>query len=640
MTQQPSGGHPKASSGTSSQHGSQPVSGGNVSGLGVGAERWQRTHNCGQLNLSNAGHDVLLMGWVHRRRDHGGLIFLDVRDRFGMTQVVLDPQLAPTAHAAGSDLRNEYVIAIRGKVGKRPTGMINKALATGEIEVQASALRILNKSDVLPFQIADEDEAAETLRLTYRYLDLRRPQLKQHILDRIRFVRAMRKALEAHEFLDIETPFLYKSTPEGAREFLVPSRIHPAHFYALPQSPQLFKQVLMVAGFDRYYQVVKCFRDEDLRADRQPEFTQIDCELSFVDEEAVTGIMENVIRTATSEFFGREIPGPFPRMTFAQAMEDYGVDKPDTRFELRLKNVTDLVKTSGFRVFADAVATGGIVNTLVVPGVAEKFSRKDLDDLTEVAKTLGAKGLAWAKKGTGTGVASWNSTIAKFLDDATVAAIESRAGIKSGDLVLFGAGGYDATKAVLGGLRNHLGAKLGLYDRKQLNFLWVQEFPLLERDPAADRWIARHHPFTTPRPEDMQYLDSDPGRVRAAACDLVLNGHEVAGGSIRIHDPEVQAKLFARVGLSPEQARAKFGFLLDALKFGAPPHGGMAFGLDRLVMILTGCDAIRDVIPFPKTQKGTCLLTGAPSEVTIDQLRDLHVRVQTLTGTGAANPTK
>jgi aspartyl-tRNA synthetase len=609
---------------------------GATQGLGFGADRWQRSHNCGQLTAQNAGQDVLLMGWVHRRRDHGGLIFIDLRDRFGLTQVVLDPQFSGDAHKIGNELRGEFVIAVRGKVNARPAGMINKHLSTGEIEVLVHSLRILNRSDVLPFPVAEEGEtAAETLRLTHRYLDLRRLSLKQNILDRIRFVKAMRKALESHDFLDIETPFLYKSTPEGAREFLVPSRMHPSHFYALPQSPQLFKQVLMVAGFDRYYQVVKCFRDEDLRADRQPEFTQIDCELSFVDEQAVTGVMESVIRQATGEFFGREIPGPFPRMTWAQAMEDYGVDKPDTRFELKLQDISGIVKGCGFRVFADAVATGGIVNALVVPGKAEAFSRKDIDDLTEVAKTLGAKGLAWAKKQAGSGVAGWNSTIAKFLDDSLVAAIEQRCNIKEGDLILFGAGPWEATKGVLGGLRNHLGAKLKLFNPKQLNFLWVQEFPLLEKDPDANRWIARHHPFTTPRPEDMHLLETDPGKVRAAAYDLVLNGNEVAGGSIRIHDPHIQAKVFERVGLTPEQARAKFGFLLDALKYGAPPHGGMAFGLDRLVMILTGSEAIRDVIPFPKTQKGTCLMTGAPSEVTLDQLRDLHIRVQMLTTGGS-----
>lgn len=593
---------------------------------------WQRTHTLGELTSKHAGQTVVLTGWVHRRRDHGNVIFLDVRDRYGITQVVLDPTLAPKAHTVGSELRSEFVIGLRGKVTARPAGMVNQSMSTGEIDVLVEELAILNRSDVLPFAVNDTSDTSETLRLKYRYLDMRRPAMQGLLLTRIKIAKAMRRALEERGFLDIETPFLYKSTPEGAREFIVPSRIHPGQFYALPQSPQLFKQVLMIAGFDRYYQIVKCFRDEDMRADRQPEFTQVDIEMSFVNETLIQETIEQVIVQAWEETTGVKIQRPLPRMDFDQAMEDYGVDKPDTRFDLKLQDISSLVAGSQFRVFAEALSMGGIVNAIVLPGKAEAFSRKDLDALTEVMKNAGGSGLAWIKKGTGNGVASWNSPIAKFFNDDVVDKIDSKLNLNAGDLVLLGAGGYDGTKAALGALRNHLGAKLGLCDPKKFNFLWVTNFPLLEKDVDSGRWLARHHPFTSPRPEDIEKFDSDPGKVKAAAYDLVLNGYEIAGGSIRIHDPEIQKKLFKRIGLSEEEAQGKFGFLLDALKFGAPPHGGIAFGLDRLVMLATGCDAIRDVIPFPKTQKGTCLMTGAPSAVNVDQLRDLHIRLQPLPG--------
>ncbi len=594
-----------------------------------GLAGWRRSHTDGELTAAHAGQTVTLMGWVHRRRDHGNLIFLDLRDRYGVTQVVLDPAVDAAAHKSGEELRAEFCIAVKGKVSKRPDGMINPNLVTGTIEIQVTELKILNRSEVLPFSVnQDADvEASESLRLKYRYLDMRRPAIKDKILGRIKFVRCMRKALERHNFLDIETPFLYKSTPEGAREFLVPSRVHPGQFYALPQSPQLFKQVLMISGFDRYYQVVKCFRDEDLRADRQPEFTQIDIEMSFIEQEQILETMEDVILSAVAEFRDEPRQPKIERRTFAEVMEDYGVDKPDLRFGLKLKNLTDVVASCGFKVFAEAVSTGGIVNAMVIPG-GESWTRKEIDDLTEVAKTIGMKGLAWAKKKAGKGQESWQASIGKFLDDKTIDAINARAEVKDGDLILFGAGPYEQTKAQLGALRNHLGAKLKLFDSSVMKFLWVIDFPLLEKDVENNRWIARHHPFTSPLPADLHLIDSDPGKVRAAAYDLVLNGYEVAGGSVRIHDPAVQMEQFRRLGLTEEDAKFKFGFLLEALQFGAPPHGGMAFGLDRLVMCLLGTDAIRDVIPFPKTQKATCLMTDSPAKVPPENLRDLHIRVQ------------
>lgn len=600
------------------------------------SSNWHRTHTLGELSKKNVGQEVVLTGWVNRHRDHGQFIFLDLRDRYGITQAVVDPEKAPNAYETAKSLRAEFVIAIKGKVNARPEGMVNKTMATGDVDVLVSEIKVLNKCEVLPFTIQEESEATETLRLKYRYLDLRRPTLKNNIINRSKFVKEMRRALEDQGFMDIETPFLYKSTPEGAREFLVPSRIHAGHFYALPQSPQLFKQVLMISGFDRYYQIVKCFRDEDLRADRQPEFTQVDIEMSFVDETLVTSTLEHVTRTAVTKFFDGNVklPDQFPRYTYSQVMEDYGVDKPDMRFGLKLKNISDLVKNCEFKVFNEAVNSGGIVNCIVVPGCAETFSRKDLDELGEVAKNHGGKGLAWIKKTSTAGSASWNGPISKFFKETDCSAIEERIGAKAGDLILFGAGPFDSTKAMLGAVRNVLGQKLKLFNPRDLCFLWVTEFPLLERDVESNRWLARHHPFTSPRPEDMHLLKSDPGKVRASAYDLVLNGYEVAGGSVRIHDPDIQKQLFDTIGLSDEEAHSKFGFLLEALKFGAPPHGGMAFGVDRMVMCLTGADAIRDVIAFPKTQKGTCLMTGAPSPVASAQLKDLHVKVEGATPGG------
>lgn len=590
---------------------------------------WQRSHTLGELSSQDEGQTVTLMGWVGSRRDHGNLIFVDLRDRAGITQIVLDPAVSPEAHQIGEGLRNEFVLAIQGVVRARPDGMKNPKMITGDIEVLVHDAKLLNSSEALPFQIQDKIEASESVRLKYRYLDLRRPELKEKIMMRIRFIQAIRRGLEGEGFLDIETPYLYKSTPEGAREFLVPSRVHAGKFYALPQSPQLFKQVLMVAGFERYYQIVKCFRDEDLRADRQPEFSQVDCEMSFVDQEAALQTFERVIRNAFLELTGAEIQNPFPRMSYAQAMEEYGNDKPDTRFELKLHNLTEVVKTTDFKVFAAAISQGGIVNAIRVPGEAEKFSRKDLDDLAEYIKQFGAKGLAWAKIKPGTGAETWQSPIAKFLGDDMVTTINQSCGAQAGDLLLFGAGDYKSTKASLAALRLELGRRLGLVDGKQFNFLWVTEFPLFERDDN-NRLMACHHPFTAPLPADLDLLDEKPEQTRATAYDLVLNGHEVAGGSIRIHDQELQAKIFKTLGLSDEEAQQKFGFLLEALRFGAPPHGGIAFGIDRLVMLLAGTDSIRDVIAFPKTNKAACLMTEAPSEVRAEELRDLHIRVQKL----------
>jgi aspartyl-tRNA synthetase len=586
---------------------------------------WKRSHRCNDLRPKDAGQIVSLMGWVHSTREHKNVIFVDLRDRDGVTQIVFDPDFDAAPLKVGTELRNEYVVAIRGVVKARPEGMINEKFPTGGVEVQVKEAKILNRCRVLPFQISDETDANETMRLKYRYLDLRRPGMKQNILNKVMFVRAMRQALENRGFLDLETPMLYKSTPEGAREFLVPSRIHPGQFYALPQSPQLFKQTLMISGFDRYYQVVKCFRDEDLRADRQPEFFQIDCEMSFVEQDDVLRNFEESISEALRNFKNIAVSTPFRQMKFQQAMDEYGVDKPDTRFELKLIDISKVIEGAEFKVFTDALSGGGIVNCIVVPGAAEKLTRKDIDNLTETAKAHGAKGLAWAKKKSGNGVESWQSPIAKFLNDDVIQKIEFTTKIQDGDFVAFGAGGYDETKAALGAVRVQLGKMLKLADPKRLDFLWIVDFPLCERDKSGTRWVARHHPFTSPLPEDMHLLETDLGKVRAAAYDMVLNGNEIAGGSIRIHDPALQARVFKVLGLSDEETKAKFGFLLEALSMGAPPHGGIAFGLDRLSMILSGLDSIRDVIPFPKTHKGTCLMTDSPAGATTEQLKDLHI---------------
>jgi aspartyl-tRNA synthetase len=585
---------------------------------------WKRTHYCGELRSEHVGQEVCLMGWAHRRRDHGGLIFIDLRDRTGIAQLALDPDRDPQAHAKAENVRNEFVIAVVGKVSSRPEGTVNAKMPTGEVEIEISELRILNESKTPPFMLNDFTDVAENLRLKYRYLDLRRESIQRNLIMRHKVAQTVRNYLTDNNFLEIETPVLTKSTPEGARDYLVPSRVHPGNFFALPQSPQLFKQLLMVSGFDRYFQIVKCFRDEDLRADRQPEFTQIDCELSFVDENDIMTIMEGMIAKIFKEALDIELSLPMPRMCYNEVIERYGVDNPDLRFEMELTDITDLVKGCGFQVFANVAEKSGLIKALNVKG-GSSFSRKELDELTSFAAIYGAKGLAWVKIKEDGG---WQSPIAKFFTDEELAAISTKLEAAPGDLLLFVADTARVTNEALGRLRGHIGQKLGLTDPNDYKFIWVTEFPLLEWDGDQKRHVAVHHPFTAPLEEDLELLDSDPGKVRSNAYDLVLNGSEIGGGSIRIHDQAVQTKMFKLLGIEEEEARQKFGFLLDALEFGAPPHGGLAFGLDRIMMILTGSDSIRDVIAFPKTQKAACMMSEAPGTVDEKQLTELAIRIR------------
>jgi len=584
---------------------------------------WKRTHYCGKLTSADIGSEVCLMGWVQRRRDHGGLIFIDLRDREGIAQLALDPDRDSTAHAKADKVRNEYVVAVKGVVSPRPEGTVNPNMATGEVEIEVSELKVLNTSKTPPFMLDEHVDVAENIRLKHRYLDLRRPILQRNMILRHRVTRTVRNYLDEQGFLEIETPVLTKSTPEGARDYLVPSRVNSGNFFALPQSPQLFKQLLMISGYDRYCQIVKCFRDEDLRADRQPEFTQIDCEMSFVDSDDVMSVMENMIARVFKESIGVEVDTPMARMTYAEAMDRFGVDNPDLRFDLELVNLSDIAAGCGFKVFKDAVANGGLVKGINAKECA-RFSRKDLDNLTDFVKIYGAKGLAWVKI-TADG---WQSPIAKFFTPEELEQINQAMDAEVGDLLMFVADSATITNEALGRLRGHLGDILGFTDKNTFKFVWITDFPLLEWDEEAKRHTAVHHPFTAPRDEDIPLLDSDPGKVRAKAYDLVLNGSEIGGGSIRIHDQSVQSKMFSMLGIGTEEAREKFGFLLDALEYGAPPHGGLAFGLDRLVMILTGSDSIRDVIAFPKTQKATCLLSGAPGKVAEKQLQELSIRLR------------
>jgi aspartyl-tRNA synthetase len=583
---------------------------------------WKRSAYCGEPRATAVGNEMILVGWVHTRRDHGGVIFVDLRDRSGLCQVVYNPEIDSNSHDKAKQIRSEDVIAVRGTLSKRSPETINPDLATGEVELVCKELRLLNASAVPPFPIEDETDANENTRLKYRYLDLRRPQSLAPLLLRYRMTKLIRDYLGGLGFVDVETPVLTKSTPEGARDYLVPSRIYHGKFYALPQSPQLFKQILMVAGLDRYFQIVKCFRDEDLRADRQPEFTQLDMELSFVEPEDVMQVVEGMIALLFKELKGIELKRPFQRLTYTEAMNRFGSDKPDMRFGLEIRDFSEALRNSQFKVFASAIQKGGVVKGIRIPKGGD-MSRKDLDDMTPFAATFGAKGIAWTK----ITAEGWQSPIAKFLSGAEQKAIELIAEAQVGDVIVFLADsakvGYDA----LGNLRLHLGEKLGLIPEDEYALVWVVDFPLMEFDRQEKRYVALHHPFTSPLDEDLPLLDSDPAKALSKAYDLALNGMEIGGGSIRIHRVELQKKILGLMGIDAAEAEAKFGFLLEALSFGAPPHGGIAFGIDRLAMLLSGAKSLRDVIAFPKSQRAVCMLTEAPSEVEPRQLRELGIRL-------------
>jgi aspartyl-tRNA synthetase len=587
-----------------------------------------RTHYCGQLNASLLDQTVSLCGWAHRRRDHGGVIFIDLRDREGLAQIVCDPDRAEMFKIAES-VRNEFVLRITGKVRRRPEGTTNANLASGEIEILCQEIEVLNASVTPPFQLDDEN-LSENVRLTHRVIDLRRPQMQKNMMLRYKTARAFRRFLDDRGFIDIETPMLTKSTPEGARDYLVPSRVHAGEFFALPQSPQLFKQMLMVAGFDRYYQITKCFRDEDLRADRQPEFTQVDIETSFLSEEQIMNLMEEMIRTVFKEVLDVQLPAQFPRMTYQEAMSRFGSDKPDMRVTLELTEVTDAVKDVAFKVFAGvANSDNGRVAALRIPNGAT-FSRGEIDEYTKFVGIYGAKGLAYIKVNDVTQLneTGLQSPIVKNLHEAALKTIMQRTGAQNGDLIFFGADKEKVVNDALGALRSKIGHEKGYTNGKAWEPLWVIDFPMFEYDDEAKRWNACHHPFTSPKDEHLQFLETDPGKCLAKAYDLALNGWEIGGGSVRIHKEEVQSQVFRALNIGAEEAQLKFGFLLDALKYGAPPHGGLAFGLDRIVTMMTGAESIRDVIAFPKTQRAQCLLTQAPSAVDEKQLRELHIRLR------------
>ena len=583
----------------------------------------KRTDYCGDLCRKDVDREVTLLGWVQRRRDLGGLIFVELRDRQGIVQVVFNPELNREAHEKAQSLRSEFVVGLKGKVVARPEGTLNLKLKTGEIEVIAQELKILNTSKTPPFQIEDDEEVAEEVRLQYRYLDLRRPRLQQNLILRHRVANEVRNYFDSLGFLEIETPMLTNSTPEGARDYLVPSRLNPGHFYALPQSPQLFKQILMISGFDRYFQIVRCFRDEDLRSDRQPEFTQIDVEMSFVVVEDVQKTMEGLMVHIFKNILGVKLETPFPHLTYEEAMSRYGVDKPDIRFGMELREVTSLLKHSSFKIFKEAVERGEIIKAINVKG-GSSFSRKEIDDLNPIVYAYGAKGLISAK----VGPTGWQSAIQKSISEEERKGVQEALEATENDLLLFMAGPPKVVNQSLANLRLHLGRKLGLIPQEAYRFVWILDFPLLEYDEAERRFVAVHHPFTAPKDEDIDRLRDHPEEVKAKAYDLVLNGSEIGGGSIRNHLSEVQSLVFEKLGMGEEEARERFGFLLEALQYGTPPHGGIAFGFDRLTMILSHTESIRDVIAFPKTQKATDLMTDAPSKVDPKQLDELSIKLK------------
>ncbi len=585
-------------------------------------EGWKRTDYCGMLDESLLGKEVTAMGWVFRRRDHGGVIFADLRDREGILQIVFDPAVNKEVHIKAERIRTEYVIAVKGVIRKRPDGTENPNIRTGKVELLAQELKILSDSLPLPFSLEESeiDKVGENIRLKYRYLDLRSENLKRGIFFRHNLSRIIRNYLNDRGFIDVETPFLTKSTPEGARDFLVPSRLNPGCFFALPQSPQLFKQILMVGGIDKYYQIVRCFRDEDLRADRQPEFTQVDIEMSFISENDIMELIEGMMKEIFQNLLGLSLSLPLKRLTYQYAMENYGTDAPDTRFGLNIKDITECLKNSEFKVFSETIKNGGVIKGINLKNMS--LSRKELDELIEFSKELGAKGLLWVKIQDG----AWQSPAAKFITDEEKRAVERIFEAENGDIIIFVADKLKVSLFVLGKIRVMLGRRFRLYDENSFNLVWVTDFPLFEYDEDERRLVSVHHPFTMPRDEDVKLLDSEPLKVRAKAYDIVLNGNEIGGGSLRIYQPQLQKKIFELIGLSDEDADKKFGFFLEALKFGAPPHGGIALGLDRIAMLLLKRESIRDVIAFPKTQKGTCLLTDAPSEVDDIQLRELYIK--------------